>query len=174
MLNAKAANSSQRLPMTTLYPCSTYAESLAGGFGHVYNMPAVIAVLIGCDAVIIHWFKPHDVSLPAYAGIKADSLSSNSALLQTPSFLPAAEQSLAAAVSSTSWTVGSDHSHIASCDSTSISSRASGFKSSSNNSHRCSIRATPHSQQLCCRAMIAPAVHTQDCLNLLSQHSCSV
>ncbi len=54
MLKAKAANSSQPLSVTTLCPCSTYAESLAGGLGHVYNMPAVIAILIGCDAVVIH------------------------------------------------------------------------------------------------------------------------
>ena len=47
MLKAEAANSSQPLPMTTLHPCS-------GGFGHVCNMPAVIATLAGRDAIVIH------------------------------------------------------------------------------------------------------------------------
>jgi len=56
MLKAKAANSSQPLSMTTLYTgmCSTDAESLAGGFTYVYNMPALVATLMGRDAVVIH------------------------------------------------------------------------------------------------------------------------
>jgi len=53
MLKAKAANSSQP-SVTTLHLRSICAESSAGGFGHVYNMPAVVATLIGRDAVAIH------------------------------------------------------------------------------------------------------------------------
>ena len=44
----------------------------------------------------------HNFSLPAYAGIEAGSLSSNSAILKMPGFVPAPEQSLTAAVSNTS------------------------------------------------------------------------
>ncbi len=54
MLKAKAANSSQPSSVTTLHLRSICAESSAGGFGHVYNMPAVVATLIGRDAVAIH------------------------------------------------------------------------------------------------------------------------
>jgi len=56
MLKATAANSSQPLSMTGLYTgmCSTDAESLAGGFTYVYNMPALVATLMGRDAVVIH------------------------------------------------------------------------------------------------------------------------